>query len=281
DFKSQKSLNMHYRAKHPEKLDTKPTEKQSPIQINTSKSNAKQHVNPIGTILYALVTILFLVMWIINSLDKEIIYYPKFIQPIKATFTQNSPAISIWGPLKLSKKNDNIFIKIVPIGLSHSRSIPYSYESWVSGELSLVDAKKLENNPNQLKLTDELKKILKVDQPKNVSLDQGNKEIKIIEDYSFPFNFWYASGYDEGYYWTESEIEETKYIRVSDPKDYYLLMEYSSNKPNFKNNNFIITVVEGRRFIYLYVAGFFVSLFIFIFSFISYRMKRKLMKAKT
>jgi len=266
EFNSQRSINMHNRAKHPEKVEAKAPSKQVYKQTTRPSYASKKKISILSPILYGLVAVFFILLIIFINDDKQIRHSLKLKRIVKTSFVSNEPSITIWGPIKLSKVDKEIYIRLSTNQLKHYGN----KESWVAGEMTLVETSKLENYGN-LKSVNELKKILKIDQPKNVSFDKG-KQMKILEDYSLEYNFWYATGND----WAESDLEKTKYIEVDKPKDYYVLMEYYTNKINFNANGFNITVVEGVRLVAWYIGGFIISLLIFIFSFISYLKNRKL-----
>ena len=269
DFNSQKSLNMHNRAKHPEKLSTTPPTAEIKTQAVSPKTKMKKKISIFSPILYGLVAVFFLVIIIIGSRSQEIKHSIKLRTQLKTSNAINKPSTAILGPFKLKRVNEDIsiYLSTSQIGLDSA----HINESWVAGELSFIDADKLETHGN-LKSVNELKDILKIDQPVNVRAGQDKRD-KILEDYSFSFNFWFARGYDDGY-WTESELDKTKYIKVDKPKNYYALIEYYTNKQNFNSNDFYIYIIEGKHLTGWYFGGFIISLLIFIYSLVYYLQNR-------
>ena len=155
-------------------------------------------------------TLGFVIMFAVSTTYREDMLFPKLKRDLRANNSVlKKTGLSVWGPVTGVKAGDVMDITFDVAGLRKS-------EVW--GEVSLVEQKLLEDSGGQLLRDEELIKLI---DGKSV----GDKQ-KILELYSFPFEFWQAEGIDDGYHWSESTTSKNLTVEAEDSRSFYLLLEH-------------------------------------------------------
>ncbi len=209
-------------------------------------SNLKVRIVKTTSYLLAIVAVIYLNIPKIAEGQSRFSSKVSLIGEIQANMSKKTPGYSLWGPVKLQYVKGQTRLKL---------KVKKFYNREVFGEVSLIESKKFQDANGNLLPKDDMIRILK-----------GSKEDKqkVLEVYSFEYDFWHASGYEGGENWAESDIDKTVYFKLEKADTYYLLLEHNSVKKITSANAFSIEVNEGKNQDGWYIGATFIFLFLFI-----------------
>ncbi|GMT50305.1 MAG: hypothetical protein IEMM0008_1844 [bacterium] len=191
-------------------------------------SNIKIRIVKTASYLIAIIAAIYLMAPEIGKGQSHFSDKVSLIGEVQANKSKTTPGYSLWGPVKLQNIGVQTQIAVSVTGL---------YNSEVYGEVSLIESKKFHDANGNLLPKNDILRVLKG--------SKGDKQ-KVLEVYSFEYEFWHASGIADGERWSENDIDKTVYIKLEKPGTYYVLLEHNSVKRITSPQAFSIEINEGR-----------------------------------
>jgi len=168
-------------------------------------------------------------------------------------------AWAVWGPVDISRDGMNIQAEISAAGMD-----PYGH-TWLSGQASITPAAVLQDASGELLSAGEIKALFR----KTERLVESGRKAKILDVYSFPFEFWKSQGclgllpftlFD--HIQTRGKARHRFIAHKKGP--HYVMLEYSSNRIAYVQNRIRLGLRETERPVWPYWSGFAVLLFLSI-----------------
>ncbi|MDH5680493.1 MAG: C2H2-type zinc finger protein [Spirochaetota bacterium] len=205
-FKSDRGLAQHLRAKHAEFYNNQQQELKA--VVDTKNQELVRQGALYKAIIYGVAVSLLIILLVqaIPSSSGTTLEFYKSVDPVANTL---KPGSVLFGPYQFKSPG-----KQCQITIKTNRS-RYLSSRWVSGDVSLVEESTFKNSKGIPLSNWELKGL--------IAGKRQNNKVKIIETYSFPYEFWHDI--DKSY----DKLEKTVYVTPQDGKNYYFLVEYQTN----------------------------------------------------